>query len=207
MTQPADRRLATEKYAAAAAAAAKVRSNQTGTQDASTISDFAQAVLGVAGGGGGVPVSLDGVPADTLVLSSVLPTPAELGAAPASLADTVARKADLDPNTGYVASSQLPPGAGGGSGTGTGLVITGQRLMVDGDTVRIDFTAGDRCIGAGFVFAKPPTITLSISSTAPIGTTMRATYSLPDATGFTLAFRRSTTAQTEVSWVATGVSA
>lgn len=169
--------------------------------------DLAPEVQGkLVAASGGTTVKIDGQPAQTVEFSPVLPTPAELGAAPASLADVVAGKADLDPVTGKVLATQLPAGSGGG-GTGNLLIITGESPpVVDGSLTRIDFSAGSRVIGTGFTFASPPQVFTEIISTASAATTRYSSATSIDATGFTLAFQRSNTTPTSARWLAIGVS-
>jgi hypothetical protein len=171
-------------------------------------------VLGRVGSGtgwidnSGAGVVLDGAPVASVAFSSQVPSAADLGAAPASLVDVVATKADIDPLTGKVKASQLPATSGGSTSAQNLLIISGvSDAVADGFSSRILFSTGANIIGTGKVFAAPPAMFVQPVSAASFDILRWASGTAIDTTGFTLNVRRSNATLMSASWVALGVSA
>lgn len=162
-----------------------------------------------SGGAGGAAanITIDGVNTSALNLSSVLPSAADLGAAPASLVDIVARKADLV--NGKVPASQLPATTAGGTGTVSKLlIIAGETpALAANSATRVDFTSGRVMAGEGFVFATLPVVLTNPVTATSGATVVRSSPTGEDTTGFTMNLARSNTTATSALWVAFGVSA
>lgn len=154
--------------------------------------------------GGGSSIVLDGLPADSVTMSSTLPSAEDLGAAPISVVDVLPLKADLV--NGKVPASQLPASSTGGTASKLLIVRGVSEALPDGYSARRDFSEGTTVVGTGTTFASPPHVSVEPVSAADITVTRYASATGIETTGFWLNIRRSNTTLMSAAWIAIGVS-